>query len=83
MCGKYVYNENAHQVGEVIFTISDESLTKLYNDYYKGVYNSFYDFKKFHLRDRACQRIFETIRKKDEFLAPVVTSYYDVINAEL
>lgn len=83
LCGKYVYNENAHQVGEVIFTISDESLTKLYNDYYKGVYNSFYDFKKFHLRDRACQRIFEAIQKRDEFLAPVVTSYYDVINAEL
>lgn len=83
LCGKYVYNENAHRVGEVIFTISDESLTKLYNDYYIGVYDSFYDFKKFHLRDRACPRIFEKIQKKDEFLAPVVTSYYDVINAEL
>lgn len=83
LCNKYVYNENAHRVGEVIFTISDESLTKLYNDYYIGVYDSFYDFKKFHLRDRACPRIFETIQKRDEFLAPVVTSYYDVINAEL
>lgn len=83
LCNKYVYNENAHRVGEVIFTISDESLTKLYNDYYIGVYDSFYDFKKFHLRDRACPRIFEKIQKKDEFLAPVVTSYYDVINAEL
>ena len=83
LCGKYVYNENAHRVGEVIFTISSESLTKFYNDYYINIYDSFYDFKKFHLRDRACQRIFETIQKNGEFLAPVVTSYYDVINTEL
>lgn len=83
LCDKYIYDENTNRIGEVIFTISGESLTKFYNDHYIGIYDSFYDFKKFHLRDRACQRIFSEIQKKDEFLAPVVTSYYDVINAEL
>lgn len=80
---KFIHDKDARRIGEVIFSVSRKMLDKFYSDHCTNVFDTFYDFEEFYLRDKTCRGIFSEALENDELLSPVVTSYYDVINTEL